>query len=134
MSWSVALDAGRGWIVCGFAGEISRAESALATRRALALARVGGPARFLLDVREAYSRLTVGDLYSIPAMWEHGGAERASAIALLIADDPQMRRDAEFFENTCRNRGWNVRVFEAPAPAAAWLSNPRAGTGNAASA
>lgn len=134
MSWSVELDAGRGWIVCNLAGEISRAESALATRRALALAGAGVPARFLLDVREAYSRLTVGDLYSIPAMWEHGGADRGSAIALLIPDDPQLRRDAEFFENTCRNRGWNVRVFESPEQAATWLDELRPGTGHAASA
>jgi len=134
VGWNVELDVERGWIAAVFAGAVTRADSALATRRALALAASGDATGFLVDVREAFSRLSTGDIYAIPAMWEHGGADRASAVALVIADDPQMRRDAEFFENTCRNRGWNVCVFDALAPAMAWLERQRPAAGNTASA
>ena len=120
-------------IIVAYQGVMTRNDCALATRRAIELSASSGVRCFLVDVREASIQISAGDIYSIPAMWDHGGMDRASAMAMLIADDPDMRRDTEFYENTCRNRGWNVQVFDDPDAAAGWLLAHAAAAGNAAS-
>ena len=121
MTWSVERDPLHPWLIATFDGALTRQACARATRRILALATPGVPQGFLVDVRHATNELSVGDIYSIPAMWEHGGVERDSALALVITAESALRHDAEFFENTCRNRGWNVCVFDDYATALAWL-------------
>ncbi len=53
------------------------------------------------------------------------GSEAARAlmdIQLAIAVPPGKREDPVFFENVTRNRGANVRVFDTPDAALAWLT------------
>ncbi len=55
--------------------------------------------------------------------------------ALVVAGGGEMWKDAMFYEDTCRNRGWRVRVFTHRQAAIDWLTTqgssnkPDAGNG-----
>lgn len=120
--WKVERDAGRGWLQLTCHGSLTRQDCTRATRQVLELMTPQTPQGVLVDLRDAVCELGVGDLYAVPAMWTHGEVDRASALALLVAPTSMSRSDAEFFENTCRNRGWNVRAFDEHAAAVTWLA------------
>lgn len=105
-----------------FDGALTRQDCVRATRRAVEMMNPGVPQAFFVDVSAAHCTLGAGDIYAIPAMWSHAAVHRGSALAMLVDPALSDRRDTEFFENTCRNRGWNVRVFADRADASDWLS------------
>lgn len=121
-TWRVERDEGSACLTLIFSGRLTRQDCIRATK-ALLDARVGeGPHGVLVDVRHAVCGLGVGDIYAIPAMWEHGQVHRGSALALLAVASSANRRDVAFFETTCLNRGWNVRAFDNEVAARAWLA------------
>ena len=122
MTWSVEREPTQGWVVMHFDGALTRQDCARATRRAVEMMNPGVPQAFFVDVSAAHCTLGAGDIYAIPAMWSHAAVHRGSALAMLVDPALSDRRDTEFFENTCRNRGWNVRVFADRADASDWLS------------
>lgn len=122
VTWSVEREPAQGWVVMRFDGALTRQDCARATRRAVEMMNAGAPQAFFVDVSAAHCTLGAGDIYAIPAMWTHATVHRGSALAMLVDPALSDRRDTEFFENTCRNRGWNVRVFADRAAATDWLS------------
>jgi len=109
-------------LVLDFEGELSRQDCVRATRETLARLLPGRPDGVLVDARRATCALSVGDIYAVPAMWEHGAVHRGTALAMVVDGATAEVRDLEFFENTCRNRGWNVCVFDDFDAALAWLA------------
>lgn len=124
MAWTVELNAEYGFIHTVFSGPIRNRDSNKAIEEALALAPGDGPHMFLTDVLNATSRLSVWDIYDIPAYWEDLGANRANRLALVVPAGGRMWEDAMFYENVCRNRGWQVTVFPQIQEAVAWLNSP----------
>ncbi|HMM74736.1 MAG TPA: hypothetical protein PJ986_03430 [Gammaproteobacteria bacterium] len=122
MTWHLRREPADGWIVLDFEGELSRQDCVRATRETLARLDPGRAEGVLVDARQASCALGVGDIYTVPAMWEHASVHRGSALAMVVDDATAQARDLEFFENTCRNRGWNVRVFGDYDEALAWLA------------
>lgn len=122
MTWSVEREAAQGWVLVRFDGALTRQDCARATRRAVELMNAGSPQAFFVDVSMAHCTLGAGDIYAIPAMWAHAAVHRGSALAMLVDPALDNQRDTEFFENTCRNRGWNVQVFADREAATDWLS------------
>jgi hypothetical protein len=133
VTWQLARESAHGVLVLEFEGEISRMDSVKATREVLARLDSGRPDGVLVDARRAVCALGVGDLYAIPAMWEHAAVHRGSALAMAVDGTTAAVRDLEFFENICRNRGWNVRVFGDYDEALAWTAGQirRGAVGNA---
>ena len=122
-TWHIERDYGSACLILRFKERLSRQDCVRATKTLLE-ARVGaGPHSVLVDVRNAVCGLGVGDIYAVPALWEHGHVHHGSALALLVTAASAHKRDVEFFETTCRNRGWNVRAFDDEAAALAWLAS-----------
>ncbi len=121
VTWKLTRDPAAGWLVLNFEGDLTRQDCVRGTREALSCVEPGQPAAVLVDARAATCVLSVGDIYAVPAMWEHAMVHRGSALAMVVADAVSLQRDIEFFENTCRNRGWNVHVFDDIDAAQAWL-------------
>ena len=113
MTWHLARESAYGLLILDFEGELSRQDCVRATRETLARLEPGRADGVLVDARNASCALSVGDIYAVPAMWEHAAVHRGSALAMTVDGTTAAVRDLEFFENTCRNRGWNVRVFDA---------------------
>lgn len=133
MAWHLAREPAHGLLVLDFEGELSRQDCVRATRETLARLEAGRADGVLVDARQASCALGVGDIYAVPAMWEHASVHRGSALAMLVDGATAQTRDLEFFENTCRNRGWNVCVFGDYDEALAWLAGQvkRGAVGNA---
>ncbi|MCC7120459.1 MAG: hypothetical protein IT493_02780 [Gammaproteobacteria bacterium] len=123
MTWHLTREPASGWLQLDFEGELTRQDCVRATRETLARLDGGRPHGVVVDVRRAICVLGVGDIYAVPAMWEHASVHRGSVLALVVGKEPAHARDLEFFENTCRNRGWNVRLFEDGVTARAWLDD-----------
>ena len=75
--------------------------------------------RYLVDYRKSNMALTVADLYDRPKYYSKVGVPHHARIALLITHPG---REKDFVESVTSNRGFLVRVFDAPEPALTWLT------------
>jgi hypothetical protein len=100
-----------------------------AAQSALALSREHGSRRFLADCSALAGGHSVIDLYGLAKMLEAAGFGRDSREAIVLPQLAAAAADVRFWETTCRNRGFDVCVFETAAPARRWLARdePRGG-------
>ncbi len=62
-------------------------------------------------------------------MLETRGLPRTLREALVLTPGLPDPGDARFYEDACRNRGWDIRIFPDRESALAWLvSDPDSGT------
>jgi hypothetical protein len=94
------------------------------TSEAIALGKEQGTSRFLVDATEIELSAPTFDLYDLPAQYEAEGADRRGCLALVLPKLPKEKKDEEFYETVCNNRGWNVRSFPKPDEAIRWLTAP----------
>jgi hypothetical protein len=92
-----------------------------AVEATLDLGRERGTTRFLADCTSLEGGHSVVDLYGLAALVESVGTTRDLREALVMPQLEAAARDVEFWETTCRNRGFDVRVFAGMAEARAWL-------------
>jgi hypothetical protein len=99
-----------------------------AVEATLDLGQERGTTRFLADCTSLEGGHSVVDLYGLAALVESVGATREKAgiaresrEALVLPQLDAAAREVEFWETTCRNRGFDVRVFAGMAEARAWL-------------
>ena len=128
MPWKVTVCAEPGFIETVYTGRITKRDSSAATVETLALANSAGVFFFLSDLTDAQLDFSTVDIFNIPTEWESADVKRGGGgLAVVVPADGSLKRDAEFYEDTCRNRGWNVRVFTDRRRAVEWLTSGRAG-------
>ena len=76
---------------------------------------------FFADNSDMVGPVNISVIISIPDFWERFSASRTNKMAMLISKDKSLHEDFNFFENVCRNRGWNVNLFEKKEDAFKWL-------------
>ena len=122
MTWKIQVDAEFGFIHTVFGGTLTEQDSKDAIVEALTLARGSGPHLFLTDVLDADSQLSTLAIHDVPRQWDALQANRANKLALVVPEGGKMWSDAQFYETTCVNRGWDVKVFAKRKPAIDWLT------------
>jgi hypothetical protein len=122
MPWKAELDARYGIIVTTYSDSITPKDLADSAAAALALVQGDGPHRFLSEIPAGEPELSVVDLYEAPAQWDVLEADRRNKLALVVPEGSKRWRDAQFYETTCINRGWTVRLFATREPAIEWLN------------
>jgi hypothetical protein len=60
----------------------------------------------------------------VVALLERLGLPRTLREALLVLPSSVPGPDVQFYEDACRNRGWNVRLFTERERALEWLNGP----------
>ena len=122
MPFSVSHDAGRKIATVHFTGTISADDLMGASARCFALQKETGCLRFLIDSREWDLAAGVLDLHALPHR-EYAKAEldRRTRIAVVQPTNEKARQGARFYEDSCRNRGWNARILPDFDAAVAWL-------------
>ncbi len=118
MSWSHEYLPESHILVVNVVGVVNRSAWENQLRSSLEEAQKRSCYRFLVDYRQARVRLGFLDLYERPAHYEVVGMPHSARIALLFG--PQEMESA-FIETVAANRGYEVRVFEDPETARAWL-------------
>ncbi len=66
---------------------------------------------------------TAFNIYDIPKEYENRQVNRRIREAMILPVDKDARQNVEFYETVCRNRGFNVRVFETREAALNWLKS-----------
>jgi hypothetical protein len=112
-----------------YAGVVGPVEFERSVERAIALARSRASFRFLSDLTALAKGPSPGDLFAMVRMLESRDLPRTLREALVVTPDFPDPGDARFYEDTCRNRGWDIRIFLDRTSALAWLeSDPAPGT------
>lgn len=104
-----------------YAGDVSPAELEKAVRGAIALALEAGIFRFFTDVSGLTGGHSAGDLFAVLGLLEEMGLPRTLREAIVVPRSTLAATDVRFWEDACRNRGWNVRLFPDREGAMAWL-------------
>ncbi len=110
-----------GVIDSAYAGEVSPAELEKAVRAAIALATESKTFRFFTDVTGLAGGHSAGDLFAVIGLLEGMGLPRTLREAIVVPRSTLAAPDVQFYEDACRNRGWNVRLFPDRESAMAWL-------------
>ena len=108
-----------------FTGPIAAADMHAASAETIDLQKRTRLNRFLIDADSWALDASTSDIYKLPA--ETYGKEKVdprTRIAILMPRHESARRGALFYEDACRNRGWNARVFDDRAAAVEWLLQP----------
>ncbi len=66
-----------------------------------------------------------GELIQVIDAFEHLGLPRSLREALVLPPGSMTAADVQFYEDACRNRGWNMRIFPDREHALAWLAEGR---------
>ena len=75
--------------------------------------------RCIFDHRETNVIARTVESYERPAIYEDLWGDRTISAAIVFRE---LNDDSQFLENVCRNRGWNVRIFDDYDTAIDWLS------------
>jgi hypothetical protein len=78
----------------------------------------------VLDVREAYSKMTAFDLYQLLPILDRLGHKGSWKVAIVYRPKDDFDR-AKFFELCAQNRGYQVGAFQVFEEAIAWLYPPQ---------
>jgi hypothetical protein len=103
---------------------VSPAELIRAAEEAFAIALGTPRCLFLADLTRVRGGHSPSDLLAIVDLFEAHHLPRSMREAVLLPAEAAATANAQFFEDACQNRGWNVRVFSDRASALPWLRGP----------
>jgi hypothetical protein len=112
-----------------YSGVVGSAEFQRSVELAIELAGNRASFRFLSDLTALAKGPSPGDLFETIRRLETRGLPRTLREALVVTPSLPDPGDARFYEDACRNRGWDIRIFLDRGSALAWLvSDPASGT------
>jgi len=106
-----------------YTGRFTAQESKESAAKAIALGKKHGDADALVDATEAELAVSILDLLALPD--RHYVAEEMSRRIRVAVVPPHLlkdKKDVEFYETACLNRGWQVRLFSSRDEAIEWLT------------
>ena len=123
MPYSVKHDAAQGIVVVTFAEYITGDDLRNVTTVATTFQKQTGVTRFLIDLNECEVTASYADIYELPAeQYSNESVFRNSRIAVILPVSASTQEAAQFYENACRNRGWNVQLCPGRQNALRWLA------------
>ena len=104
-----------------YTGTVSPEELQDMLRAAVETGKRASILRFLADLTGMSGGHSVGDLFAVVQAMERMGVPRTMREAIVPRPGSIGGADARFFEDACRNRGFDVRIFPDRPTAIAWL-------------
>jgi len=120
MPWTVTYDPESGFVVSVYKGKLTGDDLKAEEEQSLALAIEKGTHRFLVDLVDYEGAVAKIDIFDSPSRYEDK-LTRPIFVAVVEPLSLEARKDAQFYETVCRNRGWNVKIFEKRDDAVTWL-------------
>jgi hypothetical protein len=109
-----------------YSGVVGPEEYDRSVTDALDLARARGEFRFLSDLTDLAKGPSPGDIFAMVQSLEHLGLPRSLREAIVLPPASPDTQDVQFYEDACRNRGWDIRIFPDRETAIAWLGTDAA--------
>lgn len=106
-----------------FSGRLTAQESREATSKAIALGKEYGDADALVDAMEVELDVSIIDLLDLPErLYVEEEMNRRIRVAVVSPRLPKKQGDVRFYETSCLNRGWQVRLWPNRDDAIEWLT------------
>ncbi|HEX5130724.1 MAG TPA: hypothetical protein VFV90_13300 [Usitatibacter sp.] len=122
MPFTLDHDAANGIATLRFSGTITGEDLMGSSMRCFALQKEAGILRFLIDSDDWDLAASVIDLHALPHReYVKAEVDRRTRIAVVQPTNEKARQGARFYEDACRNRGWNARILPDRDTAIAWL-------------
>ena len=122
MPFAIAHDAALGIVEVHFTGTITPDDLLGSSARCLALQKETGTLRYIIDSDTWDLAVSPFDLHALPAReYPRAEIDRRTRIAVVAPTNDQALVNARFYEDACRNRGWNARIVPDRAAALAWV-------------
>ena len=124
MAWKLFHNPDIDVIEFSFTGETSRKDLIDLTIEGVTLSKEVNVPRFLVDLTKIELTATLTDLYNLPTNeYEHANMNSTTRIALIQPDSDRELEATKFYEEACRESGWNARRFGDREEALEWLSS-----------
>ncbi|MBD3169092.1 MAG: hypothetical protein GF307_06385 [candidate division Zixibacteria bacterium] len=123
MPWSADYLKDEGIILLKSRGENNLDDYIEQTRKIAEMVNERNILEILLDHSELINKASLTEIYEIPKLYEAHNLNRNVKIAVIVSKDLSQELDFEFFEDICRNRGWNMKLFRGREPALRWLKS-----------
>ena len=122
MPWTVSSDDPT-LVTLVLSGTVVGVDLREATLAAVEAGRERHVMRFLVDATAVVRYPGELDVFVLPAkMYDDLGLDRHEVRVAVVAPAAEAPQEmVRFYETACVNRGWQVRTFDAPEPAIAWL-------------
>ena len=121
MPWTLEFSDEDKTVKVVYEGTLAADELRAATHEILAAMLERKTTRALLDCYAAHMDVPVINVYQLPDLYESRGITRHTRAAVVLPKDKYRLDIYEFYEDVCRNRGYNVKLFEDRAAAWEWL-------------
>jgi hypothetical protein len=121
MSWKTNLVENPGYIEVTYSGKVSPEELFTALKNAVFLSRKNNVILFLADLTEMAGGHSVFDLYGAISIYETLKFDAKAKEAILMTSLQDTVDEIKFYETTCKNRGFNVKIFNQKEEAISWL-------------
>ncbi len=123
MPWSVEHNEELRIVELAISGRVSGDELKEAAAARIALGKVNGVDKYIIDVRHIdVPEATTPDVYDIPTkMYAEKSLSRTSQIAVIAPLSRKSTWITGFYEDICVNRGWRVHTFLDRSRAIDWL-------------
>ena len=121
MPWNTSYLPELGAVMTIYSGVIPIESLTEAVKETLALAKEHDTHRFLADCSALKGGHSIVDLYYLAKLLEEADIKRGLREALVLPQLSATADDVRFWETTCQNRGFKVRVFNSMDSARVWL-------------
>jgi hypothetical protein len=122
MPWKIVYHESDAIVETTYAGVLTVDALREAVRRTLEVSVERGTSRFLADCSRLEGGHSVLDLFDLAEELSGGNADRKLKEAVILPRKAGPAANADFWETACRNRGFNVRLFQAREVAIEWLA------------
>ena len=121
MPWRLRLADDPSVIELTCSGQVRPEELYSALVAATAAAKKGRTRLFLADCSGMEGGHSIMDLYGLISLYESSGVDRSMREAIILPPLEAPTKVVEFYKETCRNQGFDVRLFHARSEALEWL-------------
>jgi hypothetical protein len=126
MTWRIEFDEHRKVIFLTFQAEVSKEDVRDSSAAVIATMHDHDTRKVLTDLAEVESlAVSTMGIYHLPKSYMQMGLNLPFTEAIVVPKSSKIRKDAEFYETVCVNRGVNARIFEDRDQALEWLTLSR---------
>lgn len=93
-------------------GEISLSDLNNTTQEYMKLSAEKNCCYVLLDATRQTESPSISELYNRPKVYHEQKINRATVVAYVMPHSQEVRQSGRFWETVCKNRGWQIQMFE----------------------